>query len=169
MRGSKRNKGFTLIEQIIAVAILFIVLAMVGGGVAAVFELNRHQGYLQNDQYNIRMALLNISREIRHGVDLVSATGNVLQFQNQNGETVTFTLVGGRLNRSIQGTSDTTVALPFYPAQLSDFRVERLDSQGRLYNPGREPYYPGNWIRISLVGDDGVELNVTLAIYRIIA
>lgn len=62
-----RNRGFTLIEMIISIAIFMIVAVVAVGSLVRIVALNRQAQTLQASVNNVSFALDSMSREIRQG------------------------------------------------------------------------------------------------------
>lgn len=77
MRFSKSNsqKGFTLVEILVAVALFAIVMTISVGSLLSLVEANRKTQALQSVMNNLNFALENISRNVRVGSNYHCSTG----------------------------------------------------------------------------------------------
>lgn len=122
----KSARGMTLIELILAVGILAIVAVAVGSAMVAATKSYALTAKMQDDEYNARLALLSITREIHRGVteiDIVSGSVFTMEIKPVSGETVTYTFSGGELTR----TGDSPVT--FVPVGLKSFSVDVADTR----------------------------------------
>jgi prepilin-type N-terminal cleavage/methylation domain-containing protein len=94
----KRRGGFTLTEVIIALAILLIVVVSAGAVFMSAMQSFALNKQLQDDQYNVRMALVALSQDA-HKSREADVTGGVLTLSG-GAETVTYTVVNGELLRN---------------------------------------------------------------------
>ena len=164
----KKTKGFTLIEQVLAVALLVIVIMIAGIGAYRTINTHRIQRQILDDHNSIRLALLNLTRDINHrdrAEDiLIDPSGNLIEFKTLQGYTIEYSLVsiggGGapyRFTRTVYPSSNTH-QIPHYPAVLSAINLEEDDS----------------WLHIEFVGigfaDAAAQtLNATISLERLVA
>lgn len=158
----KSRRGMTLIELMLAVGILAIVAVATGYATVAAAKSYAFTTKMQNDEYNARLALLAITRELHRGLaepeegvaaeplKIYSDPGRfTLEMEPANGETVTYTFSGGELTRT--GNSPVT----FVPVELESFSVD-VDN---LDDPRR--------VKISVKCVNGMKLETVVALYRV--
>ena len=170
---NKKNKGFTLVELIITMVAVVIVLVVLGNAMLSLFQQQHFAERLRADQYNIRMAALAITRQVRHGyADVVIdySNPNILRLEYDGGAAIIYTInAGGELVRTTEGSPPIT--LPFVPVELSDFEVERREieitgtppNEYAIFNPDDD----GNWLSMTLTGVEGIEIETIISISRI--
>lgn len=100
------QKGFTLLEVIIATGILVMLLTLIAGILSRHFVAQRIQIAQADMQEDVRFALELMTREIRTGYGstfvLPDSTGSALTLRNQNGVCVEYRLnaAAGQIERS---------------------------------------------------------------------
>jgi type II secretory pathway pseudopilin PulG len=148
------KKAMTLVEVLLAVALLTGVTLTALSALMYVLSNNNAAIKLENDRYNARMALLSISREVHQGlIELpnITPTGELeLKFIDEDDiETVvTYNFDGYVLTRTVlHGTSP----IPFIPVDLQGFEVRLEDDR---------------WLTITLTGEHGLLITSTLSIAR---
>ncbi|MCL2816472.1 MAG: type II secretion system GspH family protein [Oscillospiraceae bacterium] len=150
MMKNKNIRGVTLTELIICIAILATVMTIAGAALFDAFHSYAITTKIQEDEYNLRMAALSISRQIRHGVNSdtpIVAYLNNLEFTMHDGKKITYVLSEeGMLTR----TGDS--AVPFVAVKLSSFDA--------VYENGR--------IKLTLISEQhGTEVKMTVAVNRV--
>lgn len=114
----KKNKGFTLVELTVAVALFAVTIVSAMNIFKFVAEGQRNAIAAQNIQASMRYALEVISKEIRMAKKsnagecgatstkvYFSAAGQNLKFKNNAGECVEYSLVGNRFQIDRNGTA----------------------------------------------------------------
>jgi len=146
---AKSKRGATLTELIISVSILVVVVSMAFSAVLSAIQSYALTERLQNDEYNIRMAALSISREIHRGVlkDGVTFSPHVLTLRMVHGGDVEYTFNDGELTRTKAGNSD----IPFAAVKLQGFFAEAEDGK----------------VRLTLTGEYTGEIKMTISISRV--
>src|SRR4051812_23311158 len=74
-RDTMTDRGFTLIEMIVSLAIFTVVAVVAVGSLVRVVALNRQAQTLQSSVNNLSFALDSMSREIRQGSALTCISG----------------------------------------------------------------------------------------------
>src|SRR3989344_8179976 len=64
---TKKQKGFTLIELMVAVSIFIVVMTISMGSIIAVFDANRKSRSLKTVLNNLNLAVESMSKEMRFG------------------------------------------------------------------------------------------------------
>jgi len=149
MVNAKSKRGATLTELIVSISILVIVVSMATSAVFSAIQSYALTERLQDDEYNIRMAALSISREIHRGVIKggVDFSPPVLTLKMVHGGNVEYTFKDGELTRTKAGSSD----IPFATVKLQGFSAEEIDGK----------------IRLKLTGEYTGEIEMTVAISRV--
>ncbi len=115
----KRNRGFTLVEIMVAVTVFSVVMVMSMGSIIGVFDANYKSKNLRSVMDNLNLTLESMTRTIRFGTNYhcgtttptttpldCGGTGNSnLTVRAQGGSQVTYSLSGGRIMRNISGNS----------------------------------------------------------------
>ena len=116
----QNNKGFTLIELIISVALFAIIVTFSLGSMANVFSSNRKAESLRVAVDNANFVLDVMQRDIHFGSSfscpgqpLGDCTGQSLSFLSPSGSSITYTLSGGVIYK------DTCVTATPCPLALS--------------------------------------------------
>lgn len=99
-----RNKGFTLIELIVAMAIFIIVISLVVSLLMTSLKGQRRVVAIQDVQDNARYLLEFMAKEIRMS-EIDSSTYYTLTLKRADGETVTYSFAGGNITRTDSSTS----------------------------------------------------------------
>lgn len=134
------NKGFTLIELIVAVFI-FSVLAMIAGGdFVSTISLQRRALNIKKVEENGRFILELMAREIRVSSPINTADtacpgsfSPAININHPVNGNVVYSLVGGEIHRIVNGI-DSVISSP-------DVKVSRLNFciSGNAANDGRQP------------------------------
>jgi prepilin-type N-terminal cleavage/methylation domain-containing protein len=93
-----KTGGFTLTELVISLGVLLIVAVLAGSVFLSAMEAYGLNKQLQDDQYNVRTALLSIIQDAHRSAD-ASAGADRLTLSGPGG-TVTYTVIGGGLRRN---------------------------------------------------------------------
>jgi|Deesub1362A_J573_1020465.scaffolds.fasta_scaffold00013_64 prepilin-type N-terminal cleavage/methylation domain-containing protein len=161
------KNGFTLIELTLAIVITAILAVVIGSALS-----EGVRAYLKTDNRNealeeARTAIERLSKEIRNGTQIATATSTVLCFADADGNTVSFRYEGGNniiLREAIAtgiggcpGTGGNTLA-----ANITSFSFSYIQNSG-----ASDPSPPSNTkrIRVSLtatVSDESVELQTEI-------
>jgi|GEM_PF-339708 len=96
-----RNKGFSIIEMLIAIGLFSVVTSIAVGGFAQALRTQRQAALLMSVNSNISQALEIMAREIRTGVSFTRQAGQSsgFGFTNAKGETVIYIVRNGALVR----------------------------------------------------------------------
>ena len=166
---NKKNKGLTLIEVVVVLAIIGFVIAAAGNAMISMFQAHIASERTLTDQHNVRLALLNITRQVRHGVEVdvqYPGPSNWLQLTYAYGTpdaiTVRYEIAAdGLLRRDhIDGPGNIASLVPFIPVELNSFLATRLNDE-------ESEASDGNWLQLTLVGTEGAEVETMVSIYRI--
>lgn len=151
-----KNKGFTLIEMMVAISIFSIIMVMSMGAVISIMDANRKSRSLKSAMNNLNLAVETMSRNVKFGTrwtcnDLeASCVGGVrIMFQDRftlNGtlQTVTYQFVEngglGRIERKIVGgPNDTNNQFESLTSPEIDINSFSLDVSG-VGNDNKQPF-----------------------------
>ena len=79
---TKKQKGFTLIELMVAVSIFIVVMTISMGSIISVFDANRKSRSLKTVLNNLNLAVESMSKEMRFGKNYHCGSGTVTIPQN---------------------------------------------------------------------------------------
>ena len=102
-----KNKGFTLIELIVAMAVFSLIVVTMGATAVSVIKTQRKAIALQNVQESARYILESVSKEIRMS-KIRSDAGNgetTLKITNSKGEDINYQFNSNKLYRYPEGGS----------------------------------------------------------------
>lgn len=101
MTGEKHNKGFTLVELIVAVGVFTTAMLILTTAFISLGRAQTRQKDVQNLQNDVQNLFETIDREIRTGYGETFTSGtNSLYFRNQDNKCITYWLDGGKISRS---------------------------------------------------------------------
>ncbi len=107
----KRNRGFTLVELIVAVAVFIVAMDVLTTTFISLGKTQRRQKDVQMLQGDVQSFFETLDREVRTGYGETFSTGtNSLFFRNQNGNCVTYYLSDGKMHRSEDSTATGSCA-----------------------------------------------------------
>lgn len=95
-----KNKGFTLIEIMVASSIFIIVMVIAVGAIFSLVNANRKSQALASVVSNLNISLESMVRDIRTGSNYV-VNPTSISFTNQNGDSTTYNLTGTPPNRAL--------------------------------------------------------------------
>jgi len=102
-----KNKGFTIIELLVALAIFSLVIVSMAAVAVSVIKSQRKGFVLQESQENARYILESMSKEIRmSAIDSGDSGGSpvtTLDITNSKGENVDYRFVSQKLQRQVNG------------------------------------------------------------------
>ncbi len=83
------DKGFSLVEMLVAIAIFMIVVVTTLGAFLAMVDVNKKVQSVRNAMDNANLAMETVMRNIRLGYDYVEGSdGQSIMFRDQNGQDV---------------------------------------------------------------------------------
>lgn len=112
------KNGFTVIELVVAMTLFVTAFGLVSAAFASILKTQREIVAFIAANDNAVTAIEQVSREMRTGTNFSSGGGS-LTFTNARGESVTYRLSNGRLERGI-GES-------FYPITARNVRISRVN------------------------------------------
>lgn len=98
------NKGFTLIEMIVATAVFIVVIVSAMAAFLNMSDIQRKTTAFRAINDNLNFAVETMTREIRSGSGYNSSV-NSFSFTNVNGDGITYALSSDRLIRTEDGNS----------------------------------------------------------------
>jgi type II secretory pathway pseudopilin PulG len=107
----KNNKGFTMVELLVAIASFIIIVSIAVGGFSGALRSQRQSIALLNANYNSSLVLEQMAREIRTGTNFcinqsIACSESQLVFTNTYGQNVVYRLNNFGIEKSIDsGTS----------------------------------------------------------------
>lgn len=112
------NKGFTLIELIVAIGLFALIMTLSTGAYLVMINVNRHAQALSIGIDNLSFALETMTRTIRTGSNYnCSSPGGCsaqrsFTFNDVAGETITYTLSSGAVQETIGSGAPITLTDP---------------------------------------------------------
>jgi hypothetical protein len=108
-----------------------------------------------DDQYNLRMAMLSIIREVRRGDARINTVGDsVHQFLDIGDVRFQLPVGGGTLERVPRWVGSPVSTVPFVPVELAELNVG--------FVVGQE-----DWLNVELVGINGIKTEAKIALHRV--
>lgn len=140
----KIQKGFTLVEMLVAIAIFMIVVTTTMGAFLKMVDINKKVQSVRNAMDNANLAMETIMRNIRLGYDycndsVPTCTVDSFSFKNQDGAVVTYGLIPGpvligevensfTMVRTINGGVPVPITSPDIAIQTLQFDVFGSDT-----------------------------------------
>ncbi|MDE2021326.1 MAG: type II secretion system protein [Patescibacteria group bacterium] len=140
----KKFRGYTLVELIVAVGLFALVMVLASGAYLIMIGANRQAQSVSTGINNLSFALESMTRTIRTGSGYNCAGigdcvgGTSFSLLDENGATVTYSLVGSSIQKNTAGVlstltdpSVTVSSLTFYaygtkPTTAGDYRQARV-------------------------------------------
>ena len=159
---NKKQKGLTLVELLITVAVMGLIMVSVSSTLTTGFQTYAANRRVQEHQVQARFALLALSRDIHMATGQITVAANnsyIIIPVSPDGQTepsrfLRYTLVGNELERTWHSTptgpvltgSDIPANWPvrFVGSQLRGFSVARVNSDGAPATVEND----GHWISI---------------------
>lgn len=150
---AKKDRGFGLVELLVAIAVFAVVMTLSMSAIVGVFDANKKSQTLRSVMDNMNFALESMTRTIRFGSDyhcdaaiLPASTprdcGGVgassMAVKDQAGLTTVYKLSGTRVARSVNGGPDYFITSPDIIITNLAFRVFGSPP----YNNGTDLYQP---------------------------
>ena len=129
---NKKEKGFTLVELMVAVSIFAIVVTIAMGAIFTVVDANKKAQSLKSVMNNLNFALETITRTIKTGtiksvVPTVlpdTSSNSTIEIVAQNLDDVTYSLSDGQIMRTTINTSGTiTSAITAPEVKIESFKL----------------------------------------------
>lgn len=159
----KKTRGFTLAELIIVMALGAMVLASAGSLLYSGYQSFRINSALQEDQYQIRMALDSITRELRRidikEVAYIDAIDQQLNIIMNDGGQILYELYNDGVNTpELQRncSSDDVSDVAFSNVQLGNI----------VFEPEGPDVYKPEKIRVTATGVNGTEVITVISLSR---
>jgi len=141
-----KNRGFTLIEMLVAVGVFAIAAVVSLGALLNIADMERKSEALRAVNDNINFSLEMMMREIRAGRAYNLSSG-VFSFINNEGITIYYRLNNNRIERSNDGINYKSITSPELVVNNLDFTL-----RGANANDGLQPM-----VIISIKGTAGLE------------
>jgi prepilin-type N-terminal cleavage/methylation domain-containing protein len=132
------QKGFTLVEMLVAIAIFMIVVTTTLGAFLKMVDVNKKVQSVRNAMDNANLAMETMMRNLRLGYDYCqvgpSCTQNSISFRDQSGNIVTYNLEEGpiavgqevaffQMKRTINNGSSVAITSPDIGIEDLQFEV----------------------------------------------
>lgn len=145
---NKNNKGFTLIEMLVAVALFSIVLVVAMGAILTVIDANRKAQTLSSVMTNLNFAIESMTRSIKTGVDpelsgsgqIITVDANDLSSNSFNRQKVVFSRLEdsdgrGSIVRKIGNKDFIPITAPEVDITSLSFSLNGDDGRTGPYTP----------------------------------
>lgn len=127
----KTEKGFTLIEMIVAVFVFTIVVVIASGGLLSVIHANRKAQALKSVMSNLNFAMESMTRSIRTGTryscggggDCADDGSTIFNFIDSKGRSVEYSFIDGSIIRTID---DKTLGLITGPITAPEVNIDSM-------------------------------------------
>lgn len=93
------QKGFSLVEMLVAIAIFMIVVVTTLGAFLTMVDINKKVQSVRNAMDNANLAMETMMRNIRLGYDY-EGSGSTITFTSQKGELITYSLFEIEVNKA---------------------------------------------------------------------
>ncbi len=129
----KKEKGFTLVELLVSIAIFSIVMVVILGAVITIMDANRKARSLSLIMNNLDLAIESMTRSIKTG-DYMSGgdprNDDKIEVKDQYGKEVIYTLTGTSITKEIDSNGPVPITSP--EIEISDFKIDAVQTgQGR--------------------------------------
>lgn len=122
---SQVQKGFSLVEMLVAIAIFMIVVTTTLGAFLKMVDINKKVQSVRNAMDNANLAMETMMRNIRLGYDY-TVRGSSITFISQNGETITYNLtqIAGstEIGQMVRTIGHNTVAITSPDLDINELR-----------------------------------------------
>lgn len=116
-----KEAGFTLVEVMVSVSLFIVILVASMASILSVFNANQKSKTLRSVMDNLNISMEAMTRSIRFGtnyhcgstgtitapLDCGGGGSNTMSFLGVDGNTVTYSLTGGRITRAINSGATT--------------------------------------------------------------
>jgi prepilin-type N-terminal cleavage/methylation domain-containing protein len=135
------NKGFTMVELIVAMAVFIVLLTVAVGTFVKIMRTQRGLIDRMAVNSNTGLVLEQIVREIRtgyffcgDGTSACNESGSSISFINHEGKSISYSLSGGAIIQTIGGNS---VVLTAADVLIKDLNFQVTQADGNICNPWR--------------------------------
>ncbi|OGT08953.1 MAG: hypothetical protein A2V89_01585 [Gammaproteobacteria bacterium RBG_16_37_9] len=111
MLSKNKNRGFTLIEMVIVIIVTLIVVPIAATILSQEFQIYYIGQNLTNADWQGRIALDRITRDIRAATNITTANANSITFTNTSEEVITYNLGGTNNTQLIYSSATSTQPL----------------------------------------------------------
>jgi prepilin-type N-terminal cleavage/methylation domain-containing protein len=121
IKPKQKNKGFTLIEMLLSIALFSIVLTISLGAIFTIIDSNRKTQTLTLTMNNLNFAMESMTLDLKTAVpSTLSDSGNKLSLTNQDGQQVVYQINNTTIEKSVEGGNTGT----FSPIISDDVIIE---------------------------------------------
>ncbi len=99
----KDQKGFTLVEMLIVIAVIFLIVGMISATYIQSINTNRDVITITKSEIDSRVAIYGISKEIREALDMLIAEGDGIKFSSNIDSDIEFETVYYYLSGTSEG------------------------------------------------------------------
>lgn len=166
MRNLNSNKGFTLMELLVAMTVFLIIVGLSSGIFLQTLRSQRTIVQISESLNNVTLALEQIAREVRTGFDITPDDGSTprseLRFVNGQGFRVTYALIDGEDEDGVKdalGRCEGAGCLDedsFDPITSPEIDISRLNFY--VYNPATSP--PRVTTVVAVSDNEGTTINL---------
>lgn len=146
MKKTKFQKGFTLLEMLVALSVFVVILTVMMGSIVSIVDSNQKSRNKTSSLDGLNFTLESMSRLIRFGTNYhCGSTGNLytpqdcaspnnsFSFRSADGSLVTYYLSSGVINRTVNGGTAYPLTPPDVFIQSLGFRVFGSSAYGVDY------------------------------------
>jgi prepilin-type N-terminal cleavage/methylation domain-containing protein len=106
---SKKKRGFSLVELLVATALFTIVVAVSAGSFLSILEASRQSRELNNLMLAVDFAMEDMSRTMRTGVGFPSShSADQITFADENGAEVTYRRNGSAIEKRVRNSLNSS-------------------------------------------------------------
>lgn len=144
----KNNRGYTLIELIIAVGLFALVMTLASGAYLVMIGINRQTQGIATGINNLSFALETMTRDIRTGTNYSGGGGSFTFTSADGGSSVTYALRDNSIVQNNIAITDPSVeisSLVFSVSGIGSFRAtgDRQQARVTIIVSGTVPYAAG--------------------------
>jgi prepilin-type N-terminal cleavage/methylation domain-containing protein len=128
-RNLQKQKGFTLIEMLVSIALFAVVVTITFGTIVTVIDTNRKSQTLTLVMNNLNFSLESMTRTIKTSTDIVeegSGEDKIYYFKDQDGDYVAYKEEDGQIKKCVS-ESDSCSSGSFSPITASEVAIENFE------------------------------------------
>lgn len=125
---NKQNKGFTLIEMLVSIAIFSIILVMILGIIVTIVDTSRKARTLAEVMNNLNFSFESLTRTLKTARSIEVIGTSQIVATDQRGDEITYTFDDNKIYRS----EDGSLGIPITSDEVSieTYYVEQINSEG---------------------------------------